>query len=219
MDPFRLCVALGPLGIFLLLMGVLNLGRRPFLTTGARDTAALGIALSGLILMGPVELLMPRVLLLRFGSFAWLYWLLLASMYCSTLTLLVLSARPRLSMHNLGLDEARSLLAEVAYKLDPQFRWTADTLLLPELNVQLHLEGYAPLRAVALTPIGPRQSYRGWKELELALTAALRRTETPPNPAGVGLVLSGLMLGGLIAARWVADPQAVAKAMVEMLGI
>ena len=105
MDPFRLCIALGPLGLYLLLMGALNLGRRPF-TPSARDIAALGIALSGLILVGPVELLMPRELRVRFGSYVWLYWLLLTSMYFSILTLLALSARPRLSLYNITLDEA-----------------------------------------------------------------------------------------------------------------
>ena len=39
MDPFRLCVALGPVAIYLLLVGTLNLFRRPFLVSGTRDAA------------------------------------------------------------------------------------------------------------------------------------------------------------------------------------
>jgi hypothetical protein len=219
MDPFRLCIALGPLGVYLLLIGALNLSRRPFLTTGARDIAALGIALSGLILIGPVELLVPRVLALQFGSYAWLYWLLLASMYFSVLTLLALSARPRLSLYNITLDESRQLLAGVAQSLDPQAHLVGESLLLPSLNVQLHMEAFAGLRAVALAPVGPRQSYRGWKLLEHALAAALYRTEVPPNPAGIGFMMVGMLIGAMILVRWITDPQAVAKAMVEMLGI
>jgi hypothetical protein len=98
MDPVRLCVALGPLAIYLLVLGILNLGRRPFLTTGARDIAAVGIALGGLILVGPLELFMPKDVAFRYGQFTWLYWALLLSFYLSGLTLLVLSARPRLSL-------------------------------------------------------------------------------------------------------------------------
>ena len=34
MDPLSLCIALGPVAVYLILIGSLNLGRRPFLTTG-----------------------------------------------------------------------------------------------------------------------------------------------------------------------------------------
>ena len=37
MDPFRLCVALGPVAVYVLLLGALNLSRRAFLVTGTRD--------------------------------------------------------------------------------------------------------------------------------------------------------------------------------------
>ena len=60
MDSFRLCLALGPLAIYLLLLGAINLSRRPFLVTGARDLAALGVAVAGLVVVGPIELLLPE---------------------------------------------------------------------------------------------------------------------------------------------------------------
>ena len=90
---------------------------------------------------------MPRALVLQFGSYAWLYWLLLASMYFSVLTLLVLSARPRLSLYNITLDEMRQLLAGVAQSLDPQAHLVGESLLLPSLNVQLHMEAFTGLPA------------------------------------------------------------------------
>ena len=39
MDPFRLCLALGPVAIYLLLLGAVNLSRRPLLVSGVRDAA------------------------------------------------------------------------------------------------------------------------------------------------------------------------------------
>jgi hypothetical protein len=219
MDPLRLAVALGPLAIYLLLLGALNLSRRPLLTTGARDIAALGVALSGLILVGPLELFMPRDLAFRFGSLGWLYWTLLASFYLSCLTLLVLSARPRLSLYNIAADDARQLLARVASQLDPAAHWAGDTLTLPELRVQLVLDPFPLLRSVALTPVGSRQSYHGWKRLERALRPALRSSETTPNPAGLSFCLFGATMLAAIATRWVADPQAVADAFQQIMGL
>ena len=73
-------------------------------------------------------------------------------MYFSTITLLAVSARPRLSLYNLTLDEARQMLASVAPTLDPQAHLVGDSLVLPSLNVQLHVEAFSGLRAVALRP-------------------------------------------------------------------
>ena len=59
MDPLHLCIALGPLAVYLLLLGIINLMPRPFMTSGARDTAALSIAISGFVVAGPMELFLP----------------------------------------------------------------------------------------------------------------------------------------------------------------
>lgn len=219
MDPLRLCIALGPLAVYLLLMGILNLARRPFLTTAPRDIAALGVAVSGLILIGPVELFLARNLAVPFVDHMGLFWSLVASLYLSTLTLAVLAVRPRISLHNIGLEEAREALAEAVGSLDPQARWAGNSVVLPELNVELALDEFVPLRSVSLISVGRRQSYRGWKRLEGALAQALRRREVPPNPAGVTFVLTGLLLGSVVLWRWGRDPAAVAQAFTEMFGL
>ena len=72
MDPLHTVIAIGPLGVYLLLIGLLNLGRRPFVTTGGRDLAALGVGISGLMIAGPMELFMPEAPARHFGGFVWL---------------------------------------------------------------------------------------------------------------------------------------------------
>ena len=67
LDLFRLCVALGPVAIYLVMLGALNLSRRSLLVTGTRDAAALGLAVSGLIIVGPLELFFPDVAVSRLG--------------------------------------------------------------------------------------------------------------------------------------------------------
>ena len=49
MDPLHVCIALGPLAMYLLVLGSMNLSTRPMLTTGGRDFAALAIAISGFV--------------------------------------------------------------------------------------------------------------------------------------------------------------------------
>jgi hypothetical protein len=85
--------------------------------------------------------------------------------------------------------------------------------------VELAIEEFVPLKSVSLAPIGGRQSYRGWKQLERAMAQSLRQREVAPNPAGLTLVLTGLLMSGVILFRWMRDPAAVAAAFTEMFGL
>ena len=68
MDPFRLCLALGPVAMYLLLLGAVNLSRRSLLVSGVRDAAALALAVSGMVVVGPMELFFPFESAVKLGS-------------------------------------------------------------------------------------------------------------------------------------------------------
>jgi len=193
MDPLHLCIAVGPLAVYLLLIGMINLVARPFLTTGGRDTAALGVAVLGFVVVGPMELFMPDAAAARFGMYVWL---LMLGLYALSLTLLVLLTRPRLVIYNITIDQLRPVLAELVTELDDEARWAGDSLVLPHLDVQLTVESFPGMRNVQLVAAGPVQSYDGWRRLETALAEAMRKTRSSSNPYGVFLVLlSVLMIG------------------------
>jgi len=214
MDPFRLCLALGPVAIYLLLLGAINLSRRPFLVSGTRDTAALGLAVSGLILVGPMELFLPLPAALRFGSYVWV---LLMALYGLVLVLVLLLSRPRLVIYNIASGELRPILADAVTRLDAEARWAGDSLWLPTLGVQLCLESLTALRNVALVSAGPHQNYLGWRRLELGLRAALDQYEVPRNWRATVLTATGLALLVFLLVTIASDPQAVAQVMFEMI--
>jgi hypothetical protein len=58
-DPFRLAIALVPVAAYALVLAIVNARRRPFLTSGGSDLGSLGIAISGLMFVGPLELFRP----------------------------------------------------------------------------------------------------------------------------------------------------------------
>ncbi|MDZ4782814.1 MAG: hypothetical protein SGJ19_21410 [Planctomycetia bacterium] len=217
MDSFRMLVALGPLAIYLLLLGLVNLLPRPYLTTGGRDTAALGVALSGFILIGPLELFMPHWPSAHWSEFMWVFWLLLGVLCTLVLTLIVLSQRPRLVIYNISADELRPVLAEAAELLDADARWAGGSLALPRLKVHLHVEPFPGMRNVTLAATTDAQDLGGWRALEQTLAAELTAVRCRPNPLGGAMAVAAVLLLLLVSANLVRDPQALTQGFWEML--
>jgi hypothetical protein len=219
MDPFRLCLTLGPLAVYLLLIGSINLGRRPFLVHGRRDAAALAMAVAGLVIVGPFELLLPSAAFAWLGSLAWLYWLIILIIYGLAVTLVVVLARPRLVIYNITLDQLRPILAELVPKLDPDARWAGDSLSLPNLGVQLHVDNLSVLRNISLSAVGLSQSHAGWRRLELALAESLRGVEVARNPHGYNMVTTGLIMVVVLVIFIARDPSGVTRSLFEILNL
>lgn len=214
MDPLHFCIAVGPLAMYLLVLGLINLSSRPLLTTGTRDMVALGIAISGLVVVGPMELFLPEAAAARFGSWVWA---LLLAFYTLTLILIVLLMKPRLIIYNITLDQLRPVLANLAQELDEQARWAGESLALPNLGVQLFVHACPPLRIVQLVAAGPDQNFAGWRRLEFALAASLADVRSRSNRWGVLLIAAGLLFAGAAAAWVIADQQGVLQALNGML--
>ena len=214
MEPFRLCLALGPVAVYLLLIGGINLSRRPLVVGGPRDAAALGLAVSGLVIVGPIELFFPEAAAITFKGYVWL---LLLAFYALCLVLALLLMRPRLIIYNISTDQLRSILGNLVEQLDPDARWAGDSLALPSLGVQLHVSGMASMRNVSLVSAGPNQDHAGWRRLELALAAALEEVQVVRNPRGVSFLTAGALIILVLVMAIARDPQAIARALFDML--
>ena len=214
MDPFRLCLALGPLAIYFLLLGAVNLSRRPLLVSGARDAAVLAMAISGLVIVGPVELFFPFEAAARFGPHVWL---LLLALYAMCVVLVLLLLRPRLVIYNISVDELRPILADLVDRLDTEARWAGDSLSLPGLGVQLYIDNFAALRCASLISAGGNQNHQGWRRLDTALSDTLSREDVVGHPRGLGLIGAGLLLVAVIVLTIAQNPQTVAQSLLEIV--
>lgn len=212
-DPLRLTIALLPLASYCLLLGVLNARRKPFLTSGGADLATLAAALSGLVFIGPIELFRPEAASTEFGSYVWLFLLLL---YWLCVWLTVLLARPRLVIYNISSEELRPILAETARSLDPQARWAGDSLSLPTVGVQLYLETFEIMRNVSLVASGAKQNLTTWRELGSLLSAKLENLTVDTNPRWLGIVLFAIILLITSFTHMLNHPQQIAQAMQEI---
>ncbi len=218
MEPFHQCLALGPVAIYMLLLGVINLARRPLVVSGGRDAAALGLAVSGLVFVGPLALLFPEGVAAHFGPAGTKYlWLTFIGLLAICLIIVLLILRPRLVIYNISAGQLRPILVEVVQRMDADARWAGDCLFLPGLGVQLHLESFGWMRNVSLVSSGPKQDYQGWSRLGRDLSTALRAVEVPRNLAGLMLLSIGNVL--ILGLAWaiIRDPQAIARTVFELL--
>ena len=213
MDPFRLCLALGPVAMYLLLLGAVNLSRRSLLVSGVRDAAALALAVSGLVVVGPMELFFPFESAVKLGSYVWL---LLLALYVMCVVLWLLLLRPRLVIYNISADKLRPILADVVGEFDGDARWAGDSLAIPGLGVQLYIDNFAPLQSVSLISAGGNQNHAGWRRLETALRTALAREEVARNPRGLSLIVAGLLCIVGIVLAIAHNPEAVARSLLDV---
>jgi len=214
MDPFRLCVALVPLALYFAALGLMHTSRRPRVVTGTLDAAVLALAVSGLIVVGPLELFMPTAAAAQFGIYVWV---LLLSFYGLSVSFLILLSRPRLVIYNVTLDELRPFLADVAKQLDDQCRWAGDSLALPQLGVQLHLDGVSAMRSVSLVANGDDQNFNGWRDLERSLRAALSEAHVASGRRGLGLITLAVVLLIVCLVQGLGDRQAMAQGFQDLL--
>lgn len=212
-DPLRFAIAVVPIAAYLLLLGIINLRRRPTLTTGAADAAALGAAVSGAAFVGPIELFRPEAATAEMGPWVWV---LLIALYGLVVSLAVLLARPRLVVYNLGQEELRPALAQAVAQVDPQARWAGNNLTLPTLGVSLHVESFELMRHISLKSSGDQQDMDGWRRFARALDRSLGGVAVEPNPrvvSFVALAVAGLTVAVVALQR---DPSAVAESLAQL---
>ncbi len=218
MEAFHQCVALGPVAIYLLVLGAIGLLRRPVMVSGGRDAAALALAVSGMVLVGPLSLFFPESIAARMGPMGTRYvWSLLISLIVMCFVYLLLNLRPRLVIYNVTAEQLRPILEGIAQRLDPEARLAGDSLFLPGLGVQLHLDTVSWMRNVSLVSSGPMQDIKGWTRLEKQLRAALRNVGSPWSIGSLLLLSAGNVLAIWLAIAIVRDPHGFARAVYELM--
>jgi hypothetical protein len=214
MDAFHTLVALSPLALYLLGLAAINLRGRPMVTTGLRDIVALGIALCGFVVVGPMELFLPDGAVAVFGTWTWV---IMVGFYSACVLFIALSMRPRLVVYNITPERLHAILAPVALSVDGESRWAGASLLLPQVGVHLQMEPFRAMKCVSLVSVGPRQNLDGWSAVNDQLTAALAEEHTGANPRGYSLLSFALVMIGMMTWKVWEDPVAVTDQFRDFL--
>ncbi|MEO8269468.1 MAG: hypothetical protein ABI557_07110 [Aureliella sp.] len=203
MPAVHFAIAAIPVAVYFVLIGVLRLRTRPLVTTGWRDTLTLGIAASGLIALGPMQLFFPAQAAARWHTWVWLA---LFALYALGLMMLLLSCKPRLIAY--GMDDTQFLdaLLRAAQEVDEQAHWTGDVLSLPIARIQLAIEPSGTSRVHQVVLVGMLHNLSSWLELERAFVRCGSHTKCPRSNAGWPFTLAGLFLLSWAIIPLISDP-------------
>ncbi len=213
MLPVQFCIVVVPFSVYLLLLGWLHLRKHPFVTTTGRDVAILAVAVSGLIMVGPMELFFPENAVSRFGPFVWL---MLLAFYGLLVSLVSMIIRPGLVLYNVREDQIRPLLSDVLGELDKP-HWSGENVRLPALGIHFQIESHPWLRCVQLVSTGRKQSLTGWRMLESGLQKSVASVSTHSNLYGPLFVLVAVLLN-VVGVIWMCrQPTEVVAAWQQIL--
>lgn len=192
-EPFPMILALLPLSTYLLLIGCIRLFAVPLVTTAARDTAALAVAISGLVAIGPAELFFPAPAAAALGGYVWFVLLLF---YVLAVSLLILSMQPKLVVYGLSSRGLLEPLHRAAADLDPDA--VADIrrrqVHLPTLGIRLRVDGTPLVDTAQVAAFEQNLSPAFWSQLLASLRREVRAAPRSVSAAGFVMILIGLLL-------------------------
>lgn len=196
-EPFALLLAMLPLIGYLSLISGIRLSGRALITTGGRDTAALAMAIAGMLAVGPAELFFPTAAATLFGP---IVWLALAAFYVLSVALIVLSSKPKLVVIGRTPEEMYEPLLAAAREIDPKANGEPQTLqvLLPNLRIRLRLDGNRFIDHTQVVSFEPNISLRFWSTLLGNLRFQIRQQPGPAPHRGFGMLLTALFLAAIL---------------------
>jgi hypothetical protein len=215
-EPFAILIALLPLIGYLVVFSLIRLSGHALVTTGGRDIAALAFAVSGMVVVGPIELFFPRVAATVFGAKVWIA---LAIFYVLCVILIALTSRPKLIVYGRTPAETFGPLLSAAQAIDPAASGDADTLqiMMPTSGVRLRADGQRLADYTEILSFEPNLSPMFWNQLITVLRRELGQTKATRPRQGFSMLLVAGMLSGLMIWQSFGNQELVVQGFKEWL--
>ena len=197
-EPFKILLALLPLIGYLLVISMIRLSGRAMVTSGGRDIAALAMAISGLLAVGPAELFFPTAAATIFGP---VVWVALGLFYALCTALIALTTTPRLVVYGRTPEELFEPLLAAAKELDPQASGDIANLQvrLPKAGVHLRLDGQRSIDHAQVLAFEPNVSLQFWKTLLIHLRKQVAQRASPMPRRGFAMLVVVVLLSCVLA--------------------
>lgn len=223
LDYLRLALGLIPLGLYLMVMGLLALRGRPTILTTGQESLLIGFALSGFVLIGPIELFFPTGAYAALGLWVWL---LLVALYFLVVLLIALQRAPGWTIVGMDAEEFRAFFESVLQEGSVDCKWMGNQLQIDKWDVRAIAEpsrGFP--KTTCLSPCGRVRNVLGWYQIEklVATSKALEQTGAGRSsgmiPTAVCLLLLGSICIGLGYSLIAWDMERLQKLLNVALGV
>lgn len=196
-DPFPLLLASLPLIGYLAMFALIRLSGRAVVTTGGRDFAALAVAISGLVAIGPIELFFPSTAATRFGPWVWVA---LAFFYFLVVTLLNLIQAPALVVYGRTHQEIFPKLLAACRSLDAAAAGDEEALevYLPESKIRVRVDGARGIDSARIRTFAPVRNEAFWNRLLTALRTEMSGSVRPAYGRAAVLVAMASLLAAIV---------------------
>lgn len=197
-EPFPALLAFTPLILYLLCLALIRVSGKAWVTTGERDTAAVMVAISGLIVVGPMELFFPKATAYLLGPWVWGPLILLYFLFGC---LLIINSRPKLVVYGRTSDQLFTALSGAARKLDDSAIVDDDRqqIHLPKVGAHLRLDSAPGHDCINVLSFEPTLSDAFWRLLRTHLKHEIASTSPPyPRRGWAAMAIALIMLFWLV---------------------
>ena len=213
LDLLRFAAAILPMAAYTNVLGLLRLRARPTVLSGAMDLLLLGLAVIGVVAIGPIELFFPRAAYSLLGVWVWI---VLIALYLFLLMLLALNTPPKLIVYGLEYKVLQAQVRELLEQEQIRSEWLGDLVELPELGVRAVIETAGRGSVSHIHSAGGQQNLTGWFTLEKLLVNKLSSVRLNQVVPGITLVMVSLLLFGIAAILISNDMPRLQQAMATL---
>lgn len=212
MDPFSLVLFLTPLLVYMVVISFVRVSGRIYVSTGGKEIAALALAVSGMLIVGPVELFFPMAAATVFGP---LVWGILALFYMLCVSLFVIGATPKIIVYGSNADGLLEPLLNAARALDENAQADKGSLqvYLPTSGVHLRIGTSSSLDHASIMAFEDNLSAKFWLLLRTELRNQLgdRKVE---RKRGLPVLIATVLLASFLLTHWFQTTEEITKGFV-----
>ena len=194
LDLLRFAIAILPLAAYTNVLGLMRLRSAPTVVSGAMDLLLLGLALIGIVAIGPIELFFPRAAYSLLGIWVWI---ILIALYFFVLMLLALNTSPKLVVYGLDHRNLRLQFCELLEQEKIRAEWLGDLVDLPDLGVRAYIEPAGRGCVSQIHSAGNHQNLTGWFTLEQLLVKKVSKSSIDQRGQACFWLLTSFMLFGV----------------------
>jgi hypothetical protein len=215
-EPFPALIAFTPLILYLLFFALIRFSGKSWVITGGWDTTAVLFAISGLVLVGPMELFFPKATAFLLGAWVWVPLLLLYFLFGC---LFVISGRPKLVVYGRTSQPLFEALVRASRSIDSSAGVDHDQcqVHLPNAGAHLRLDsapGHDCINIVSFEPMLPAAF---WRSLRKQLVDELQTTPATRPRRGVPALIFALLMAFWLVRYVFEQPNLLADGFREWL--